>query len=432
MPVTAGLAPRVEVISKTSSRVNRERARQCPSVAVDAQRPDDTVISVFVHLDADLDDTSREIASAALAARCRRVRWKSNAAMVEVSTAVVSELAGIPGVGYVENGLSLSAPNPTGSRPGRAPDLNMRRVTTCREQHKDGQDVLVGIIDVGGFDFAHPISWTTTATPAWKRSGIRRGTTRPPPRYASAATNATSTTARDPQTAHGCRHRCRCGAQRWPPRASSPSRRWCRDRTAPTSPRSPRATGESRARRASPACWSTRRPDAPWPASSFYDSTRIADAVDYLLDLAAELGEGGPPLPVSINISLGTNGHAHDTSSAMARNGSTTRCRPAAGASRSPPATPARSSRRPPTTEASSGPHPRRRRACRHRPAPRPRLGRRRRRAHLGRLRERDGDLVRPAGPVRRRGPASRRRLERPDHARPEDPQRASRQRDRV
>jgi subtilisin family serine protease len=47
---------------------------------------------------------------------------------------------------------------------------------------------------------------------------------------------------------------------------------------------------------------------------SFYDSTRIAHAVDYLVTLAAEL-----KVPVAINISLGTNGHAHDASSAISR-----------------------------------------------------------------------------------------------------------------
>ena len=46
--------------------------------------------------------------------------------------------------------------------------------------------------------------------------------------------------------------------------------------------------------------------------TSFYDSTRLLDAVIYLLDLA-----GGQP--ISINISLGTNGHAHDGSSAVDR-----------------------------------------------------------------------------------------------------------------
>ncbi len=47
---------------------------------------------------------------------------------------------------------------------------------------------------------------------------------------------------------------------------------------------------------------------------SFYDSTRIAHAVDYLFALGAEMG-----LPVSINVSLGTNGHAHDASAAVSR-----------------------------------------------------------------------------------------------------------------
>jgi subtilisin family serine protease len=47
---------------------------------------------------------------------------------------------------------------------------------------------------------------------------------------------------------------------------------------------------------------------------SFYDSTRLAHAVEYLLSLGRAHG-----LPVSINISLGTNGHAHDASSATSR-----------------------------------------------------------------------------------------------------------------
>jgi subtilisin family serine protease len=53
---------------------------------------------------------------------------------------------------------------------------------------------------------------------------------------------------------------------------------------------------------------------------SFYDSTRIALAIDYLLLLAEELSaERGAPVPVSINVSLGTNGHAHDGTSPVSR-----------------------------------------------------------------------------------------------------------------
>ena len=47
---------------------------------------------------------------------------------------------------------------------------------------------------------------------------------------------------------------------------------------------------------------------------SFYDSTRLADAVDYLVAFARKRRK-----PISINVSLGTNGHAHDMSSAINR-----------------------------------------------------------------------------------------------------------------
>jgi subtilisin family serine protease len=54
---------------------------------------------------------------------------------------------------------------------------------------------------------------------------------------------------------------------------------------------------------------------------SFYDSTRLAHAVEYILGVAEALKNKHKldVLPVSINISLGTNGHAHDGSSAICR-----------------------------------------------------------------------------------------------------------------
>ncbi|MFW2477849.1 MAG: S8 family serine peptidase [Sediminibacterium sp.] len=47
---------------------------------------------------------------------------------------------------------------------------------------------------------------------------------------------------------------------------------------------------------------------------SFYDSSSLVHAVHYLLSVAKELNR-----PISINISLGTNGHAHDGSDAASR-----------------------------------------------------------------------------------------------------------------
>lgn len=47
---------------------------------------------------------------------------------------------------------------------------------------------------------------------------------------------------------------------------------------------------------------------------SFYDSASVIHAIDYILSVAEE-----KKMPVSINISLGTNGHAHDGSDAISR-----------------------------------------------------------------------------------------------------------------
>ena len=55
---------------------------------------------------------------------------------------------------------------------------------------------------------------------------------------------------------------------------------------------------------------------------SFYDSASLVHAFKYLLQVAEEEGlknGGKEALPISINISLGTNGHAHDGSDAASR-----------------------------------------------------------------------------------------------------------------
>ena len=53
----------------------------------------------------------------------------------------------------------------------------------------------------------------------------------------------------------------------------------------------------------------------------FYDSTRVAHAVDYLISLSDQLKTiyDLDELPISINVSLGTNGGAHDASNAVSR-----------------------------------------------------------------------------------------------------------------
>ncbi|MHC9293984.1 S8 family serine peptidase [Mycobacterium sp. LTG2003] len=318
-PASTGLSPKVEVIAGTSPQTNRARARQSPSVAVDVAEPGDTLVSVYVHLDAELDDVSKGVVTAALAGTARRVRWKSNSAMVEVRTQDVARLALIPGIGYVETGLSLSAPRPTDANPDRAPEFSARRIAKCRHKHRYGEGVLVGIIDVNGFDFAHPDFLDDTGHTRFEAIWDQGGGTRPPPpsrraddiggfeygslirkRHMDAAIDAAEgrrmvATSLEPQSqmvpgSHG------------------------------THVASIAAGNRGVARKAHVAGVLIDLGDqTDTAATGFYDSTRVTDAVDFLLDLAAELGTDGTPLPVSINISLGTNGHAHDSTSPTAQ-----------------------------------------------------------------------------------------------------------------
>lgn len=322
-PVLVGLSPKVEVIAASTERMNLARAQQSPSVALNTdpnRKPDDDVVmSLFIHLDPELDEKSRDLAVEAVNTQSRRVRWKSNEAIVEASPVVAAGLRRIPGVAYIETGLSLSAPNPTDSRPDLAPDSTLRHIAMCEELHKHGADVLVGIIDVGGFDFAHQ-DFMDNGHTRFEAIWDQGGDTRPPPSESSRK----GLVGLD----YGSlirKHHMDAAID------AADARMMAATRLEPQSQMVPGSHGThvasiaagnlgvaKRARIAGVLIDLDEQSDSA--PTSFYDSTRVTDAIDYLLDLAAELGEGGVgPLCVSINISLGTNGHAHDASSLTAQ-----------------------------------------------------------------------------------------------------------------
>jgi subtilisin family serine protease len=321
-PVLVGLAPKVEVIAASSAGTNLKRAEHSPSVAVnkdpDRGPDDDVVMSLFIHLDPDLDERSRERAVNAVTEEARRVRWKANTAIVETSAVRAAKLTRIRGVAYVETGLSLSAPHPTGSPTETAPNDEFRRVASCEEQHKYGADVLVGIIDVGGFDFAHP-DFLSKGHTRFEAIWDQGGDTRPPPsetgRPGLAGLNYGSLI-----------HKRHMDAAI----DAAKARKMAPTRLEPQSQMVPGSHGTHVTSIAAGNLGVARNAHiaavlidlgehSDTAATSFYDSTRVTDAIDYLLDLAAELGTDGLPLSVSINISLGTNGHAHDASSLTAQ-----------------------------------------------------------------------------------------------------------------
>jgi subtilisin family serine protease len=284
-------------------------------------KPPDVDFSLFVQLSQDLDRELRAEAIEAVQRLTRRARWKQDTAAVEIAAANVRRLHALPGVSYVEPGQTLRDPEPIVGGAHAAPDSNLRRVAAQARRHRYGHDVLVGIIDVGGFDFAHEDFLDSGRTGTrWAGIWDQGGTTRPSP-----AENRTSS--RFDALDYGAEIlKTHMDAAI----AAAPARRMAATGLEPQSSMTPGSHGTHVASIAAGNRGVARgarlagvlvalRPEDTLISSSFYDSTRIADAVDYLLALAAELGDNSGPLPVSINISLGTNGHAHDTSSAMAR-----------------------------------------------------------------------------------------------------------------
>jgi subtilisin family serine protease len=382
-PLNPRISPRLDLILSATPAVNRSRAEQCPSLAlmpakgrglrIEASTPTvddapqtnqialeaiqpappapepvlpvttftkmkgsqitehqstrdhnpppttDVAISMFIKLDRDLDPDRRQELEQVIRINATRVSWKMDTAAVEMPVSRVSRLMNEDAVAYIELGQSLREPQPQVARTGVAHPSTRRSVRTARGRHRDGEGVLVGIIDVGGFDFAHPDFLAEGGT-RWEAIWDQGGSTRPPPpsrEKASGPSYGSEIKKRHMDAAIAAAPDRGIAATELEPQSTMVIR------SHGTHVASIAAGNSGVARRAHLAGVLVSLPSTGDPAAwSFYDSTRIADAIDYLLRLAADLGDElghQKPLPLAINISLGTNGHAHDTSSAMAR-----------------------------------------------------------------------------------------------------------------
>lgn len=246
----------------------------------------------------------------------RKVRPKSVVNDERLTTATVSlhELEDIlkdPSVTRVELGEPIQAPNPViTNNDANAPRIGDRHVT-----RSGGRRVLVGIIDVQGFDFAHPDFLANQGSETrfvriWDQ-GAHDG--RPAPsgyNYGAEIRKEHMDAAISAEPSVGI------AAQLLEPQSQTA------EGSHATHVASIAAGNRGVCHEAFIAGVLVSLPSEDLDRRlSFYDSTRIAHAVKYLFELAEELEQEYDidHIPVSINISLGTNGHAHDGSSAVSR-----------------------------------------------------------------------------------------------------------------
>ena len=302
----------VAEVKDLSRRVVAERVSKRER---DPEPSPDIEMSLFIKLDRDLEPARLQAVQDSIERRARRVSWKLDTAAVEMSAADVAELVHEDAIAYIETGQSLKEPDPLVDATDPPQSAGRRAVAAARAQHHDGEAVVVGIIDVGGFDFAHP-DFLANGSTRWEAIWDQGGTTRPPPDEPGSKTGlsyGSEITKEHMDAALAASRALGIAATELEPQSTMVPR------SHGTHVASIAAGNSGVARKAHIVGVLVSIPAAgDAAASSFYDSTRIADAIEYLLREAHRLG-GEKPLPLSINISLGTNGHAHDTSSPMAR-----------------------------------------------------------------------------------------------------------------
>lgn len=225
-----------------------------------------------------------------------------------VPVAMLAELETDPAIAFIHpsEALKLDRPEIVNTSAKRPPS---KAVGTAK-QHGRGDGVLIGIIDVGGFDFSHPDfldeKGETRFVAIWDQGGDFRQSPKDFP--------------------YGSEFRAKQlnDALAAAKKAGMPPAPWI-ERQSQLQPGSHGTHVASIAAGNSGVCPKARIAavlvDIPAAEdqierrrATFSDSSRIAHAVEYVLQIAEE-----EKLPVVLNISLGTNGGSHDGAGGVSR-----------------------------------------------------------------------------------------------------------------
>lgn len=227
----------------------------------------------------------------------------------------VESLQSEPAILSIRLGETLRRPTPQrGNIATKGP--TPRKIKFTANEPAFGENILIGIVDVGGFDFAHQ-DFTEAGKTRFVRIWDQGGSFRDPPRSRSADSVFPATFDYGSEIlAEHMNHAMLRAGQLGVPATELEAQSQMEPASHATHVASIAAGNHSPARRAKIAGVLLSLPVEDYQRRlSFYDTTRVAHAIEYLLALGEEIGAAA----VSINISLGTNGGPHDDSAPMSR-----------------------------------------------------------------------------------------------------------------
>jgi subtilisin family serine protease len=333
------ISPRLQVILDGDAEVNFQRARSCSALRVTSPSVRDRVakkrrlalgtfpdlkkfappkegkleaiakepeVNVFLRLTSDPDPVKdKDLLD--------KITMKGSLAYAHVSLSEVDKLAKHRCVSHVEMPEAVKPPSPQIVLSDDIEDAikrDDRKIEAQDVEHHNGKDVLIGVIDVQGFDFSHPDFQDENGTRFHRIWDQGAEGARPHPTQKSHFDYGSEF--RKEHLEAAIRNAGTLGIPAYEIEKQS--------QVVPgshgTHVASIAAGNHGICRAAKIAAVLISLPEEDYDRRrSFCDSSRIAHAVEYLFALKEELGCKA----VSINISLGTNGHAHDGSSAVNR-----------------------------------------------------------------------------------------------------------------